>query len=402
MPSNGIITEKWACQDSTAFLLKRSIRQADAESILGDETMADLTPLQRFLLVAVTSMAIVTTAALAWGPAGHTRVGAIADQLLKDHPRAALQVRRILGTISLAQAGPWGDCVRSVSGPKGAFRYSNNARFPECDVFEGGARQLVMENYVRNNWSNFEGCKNEKGGCHSQYHFVNMELRRTRYELGDAGTHEFDIVHAMNAAIAVLRTPDCSGPNPPATTEINAPGDFHFTCGQALLMLAHFIGDLHQPLHVGSVYLDEQGRRVDPDSSQTERDRARQEVTFTRGGNQLRWPNPKPKSDPFNLHSVWDRIPSISLNKAVASARQVPPTTGPIAGWVVNWANESRARANEAFEGLTFGPKDKGTWPVRFDNQADYDNSRRQMQRQQVALAGARLAQLLTAIWPDE
>lgn len=363
--------------------------------------MANPTPRQRLLLAVLACMAIISTATLAWGPAGHTRVGAIADELLKKHPRAAQQVRRILGNISLAQAGPWGDCVRSVSGPDKGFRYTDDPRFPECDVFETATRRAVMEDYARNNWTNFDGCKDEDGGCHSQYHFVNMELRRTRYRLGDVGTHEYDIVHAMNAAIAVLRTSRCSGPTPPATNPVDVPGDFHFTCSQALLMLTHLIGDLHQPLHVGSVYLDEQGRRVDPDSSPTERDRALQEITFTRGGNQLRWPNPRPKSAAFKLHSVWDGIPSISLNSAVASAQQAPPTSGSIEGWVEQWANESRARANEAFQGLTFGRKNNGTWPVRFANQNAYDNSRRQMQRQQVALAGARLAQLLAAIWPD-
>lgn len=364
--------------------------------------MAKLTTPHRLLIAVLASMAVVTTAAFGWGAAGHSRVGAIADELVKDHPRAARQVRRILGNISLAQAGPWGDCVRSVSGPTRGFRYTDNRRFPECDVFETPARQSSMESYVRNNWSNFVGCRDEDDGCHSQYHFVNMELRRTRYRFGDVGTREFDIVHAMNAAIAVLRTPQCSGANTPATTVINVPGGFHFTCSQALLMLTHFIGDLHQPLHVGSVYLDEQGRRVDPDSSQAERNRALQEVTFTRGGNQLQWPNPAPRSRPFKLHSVWDSIPTISANQALIAARRVPPTTGPIGGWVEQWANESRDQANEAFAGLTFGEKENGIWPVRFANEGDYNTARRRIQRQQVSRAGARLAQVLAAIWPDE
>jgi hypothetical protein len=304
--------------------------------------------------------------------------------------------------LTLAQAGPWADCAKSVSGPPN-FRFVHNDRFPECNVFEGGTRQLSLESYVRSNWTNFEHCTAEGGDCHSQYHFVNVELRRASYHFGDVGTREFDIVHAMNAAIAVLRTPDCSGDNPPTTTEVDAPGHFHFTCSHALLVLTHLIGDLHQPLHVGSVYLDEQGGRVEPDSSPAERARANPDdgVTFTRGANRLRWPNPNDASRPFNLHSVWDSIPSISTNKAVTMARQVAPTTGPLGEWVEKWANESRTRANEAFEGVTFGTKQGDNWPVSFENQKAYDDARRPVQRQQVALAGARLAQLLAAIWPD-
>jgi len=33
---------------------------------------------------------------------------------------------------------------------------------------------------------------------------------------------------------------------------------------EALLLLAHFVGDLHQPLHVGAIYLDAEAKPVDP------------------------------------------------------------------------------------------------------------------------------------------
>jgi len=359
--------------------------------------------IQRVILTIVASMT-VTTGVLAWGPYGHTEVGAIADALLKaDHPRAAAQVRAILGDVTLAQAGPWGDCVRSVSDPADGFHYKPEEQYrPPCLVFEGGARQTSMENYVRNNWGTWPGCEKERDGCHSQFHFVNMALQRSNYRFGDVGTRDFDIVQTMNAAIAVLRTPDCSGPNPPATTEVHAPGNFHFTCSQALMMLVHLIGDLHQPLHVGSIYLDERGGRVDPDSSAAERDRAlRSRITFNLGGNSLTWPNPTPDKKPLNLHSMWDGAPSIVRSDAVAAARRVRPTDGDMDGWVAEWANDTRSQAVRAFNGLTFGPKQGNTWRVNFDNREDYDRAREAIQREQIAKGGARLAQLLAAIWPD-
>jgi hypothetical protein len=349
-------------------------------------------------------MAIVTTAAVAWGPPGHTEVGAVADELLKEnHPRAAAQIRAILGDITLAQAGPWGDCVRSVTGPADGFHYTPAPDFrPPCLVFEGGARQASMESYVRNNWSTWDQCKNERDGCHSQYHFVNMALQRLRYHFGDVGTRPYDIVQTMKAAITVLQTPDCSGPQPPDTTEVHAPGNFHFTCSQALMMLVHLIGDLHQPLHVGSIYLDEQGGRVDPDSSTSERARALDsKVTFNFGGNSLTWPNPGPRGGILKLHSVWDGIPSIPLSDSVAAARQVTPTTGSMDGWVEQWANDTLIQSRHAFEGLTFGSKHGNTWRVNFGNQDDYDGARERIQREQIAKGGARLAQLLATIWPD-
>ena len=33
---------------------------------------------------------------------------------------------------------------------------------------------------------------------------------------------------------------------------------------EALRLLAHYVGDIHQPLHVAAVYLDREGRVVDP------------------------------------------------------------------------------------------------------------------------------------------
>src|SRR6202035_4149196 len=57
----------------------------------------------------------------------------------------------------------------------------------------------------------------------------------------------------IGAAIAVLR----DKPAPPPFSILDKK--------EALLMLTHFVGDLHQPLHVASAYLDADGRFVDPD-----------------------------------------------------------------------------------------------------------------------------------------
>src|SRR4051812_14021566 len=99
-------------------------------------------PIQRAFLAIFAMLGIMASAASAWGPSGHKTVGAIADVLLKeDHPRAAAQVRAILGNITLEQAGPWGDCVRSVRGPSNDFHYApekEEYRIP-CRAFESGA-----------------------------------------------------------------------------------------------------------------------------------------------------------------------------------------------------------------------------------------------------------------------
>ncbi len=37
----------------------------------------------------------------------------------------------------------------------------------------------------------------------------------------------------------------------------------------ALILLAHYIADIHQPLHVGAEYFDQQGQVADPDKDKS-------------------------------------------------------------------------------------------------------------------------------------
>jgi hypothetical protein len=334
---------------------------------------------QLFVLLAM-ALACSASSVFAWGATGHSEVGKIADDLLKDHPNAAAQVRSILGPITLAQAGPWADCLRSVTGPPG-FAYAHSDQYgAPCVVFEGAELRGQMEDYVRRNWSNC--ASHAPGGCHTQYHFLDVALQRQRYEDGLVGTNDYDIVHAMNAAIVVLRGGQ-------------SPAPFDFTRRDALMMLTHLIGDLHQPLHVGAVFLDENGREVDPDSSPAERARA-ERATLTNGGNSLVWTDGARQA---NLHSAWDGV--APNDYSLGYARTVAATTGPLETWVGSWATDTLIQARGAYAGLTFARKQGNRWPLAFANRPRYDADRAAMQRLQIEKAGARLAQLLVAIWPD-
>jgi S1/P1 nuclease len=372
--------------------------------------MINFRAVRRVLIGFSATIALAGTSARAWGPVGHSEVGAVADALLESHPRAAAQVRLILGPVTLAQGGPWGDCIRSVTGPADGFRYQPLPQYrPPCVVFETPDMLASMIDYARNNWTNCSYRRND--GCHTQYHFADLALQRGQYHFGDVGTADYDIVHAIDAAVAALRSDECGGPRA-ATARPRTPAPFNFTCRQALLILTHLVGDLHQPLHVGGIYLDADGKQVDPDSSDAER--AREKDTTTIGGNWLIWTS---GDSTTNLHSAWDggitalgydqscpgRNPSnprpacVSLDRA----RQVPLTSGPIGNWPERWAAEGLERARGAFEGLSFGAKQGNRWPVIFADQSSYARRRQAVQRQQIEAGGARLAQLLRTIWPD-
>jgi hypothetical protein len=317
--------------------------------------------------------------ALAWGHDGHELIGAVADTLIAGKP-AAMQVQQILGGESLQEASLWADCARNVN-DKPPNHYAHNPQFPECDVFETPAEQQELESYVKRNLT---ACHptGEQEVCHKQYHFTDVAIERNSYDHMDVGTSDHDVVGAIQACIAVLK----GNPSP-------APFDIQGK-KEALRLLAHFVGDVHQPLHVAAVYLDTGGQTVDPDMGTFDPE------SGTRGGNLL-------KSGSQNLHHEWDTLPpSLKIGafktQAVSLAGMVPPTAGSPANWAVAWASETVIAGHKAFAGVTFGQEQSSGnsrhWP--FQAPSGYSTKRRTLQKTQLVKAGARLAQLLEATWP--
>ncbi|RZJ07865.1 MAG: hypothetical protein EOP39_15310, partial [Rubrivivax sp.] len=164
---------------------------------------------------------------------------------------------------------------------------------------------------------------------------------------------------------------------------------------EALIVLIHLVGDLHQPLHVGAVYLNEHGRRVDPDKTGFRRN------TFTVGGNSL-WVSGA-KAVPVKLHASWDAVPA-QLKPArvdaawLATARSVQRDTGEPADWPVRWGTQALEQARHAFEGMKFSERQGDRWEVELP--LGYEARAADIKRLQLTRAGARLAQLLQSIRP--
>jgi len=166
---------------------------------------------------------------------------------------------------------------------------------------------------------------------------------------------------------------------------------------EALLLLVHYVGDIHQPLHVGAVYLDAGGKIVNPEPGPVD------PATETRGGNEIIVVS----GGQGALHGTWDDIPpEYKPNKVksawLAQAKAVPSTSGAISEWSSAWASDTQKNAVKAFAGLAFGKKSpgpKGKWSVTLPT--TYSKSMNAIKKQQLTKGGARLAQLLAAIWPD-
>ena len=318
---------------------------------------------------------------LAWGYQGHRVTGAIADQLLE--PNARQQVKNILG-FELRMAGPRADCVRSVARlPDGTFRYAPSNpdyRIP-CTSFETPAETARMEDYVSRNWSNCSYLPHR--GCDEAYHFTDVPIQHDDYTRSYVGTSDHDVVSAINAAISVLM--DRPSPLPFSIRDKK----------EALFPLAHFLGDLHQPLHVGAVYLTPLGQLVNPDQGNTPFDPAAE----TAGGNDI-------TDQGINLHAEWDGIPSDLGDNAsaemVAKARAVPKTSGKVEDFAAAWASDTVHASHTAFAGATFSAAGQPQrWQVTFKDRNVYLNDQDRLKRDQLAKGGARLAQLLNAIWPS-
>lgn len=336
-------------------------------------------------------------AAHAWGSDGHQTVATLAAGLIKGTPTEA-RVAALLGDMSLPQASLWADCAKGVS-PGQNYSYPSPGKYAECAPLETPARIAEMADYVRRN---DKQCRigMDEDSCHRQAHYADIAVQRSRYVQGFVGTRGDDVAGALRTAILVLQGKPAEGPP-------------HFKSKrEALIVLVHLVGDLHQPLHVGSLYLDAQGRRVDPDKTGLD------VATFTVGGNSL-WVTsaPKPATTPAppsapataafgppKLHTLWDGVPEkFKPNRVdaawLAEARKVRTNPGDPADWPERWATQSLEQSRRAFEGLSFSPKQGSHWnvvlPPGYNARADA------IKREQLTTAGAKLAQLLKAVLPN-
>jgi hypothetical protein len=303
-------------------------------------------------------------------------VGEIAERLLVG-TNAATQVHAIIGNLSLQNASVWPDCAKGVDPDTFEYPDSVEGDFAECRPFETDEGEAAMGDFVRRNK---DGCHSDGEICHKQYHYADISIAHDHYDDGFVGARPFDVVRAIVAATEVLK-------GNPAPTPFDIKDK-----NEALKLLVHYVGDIHQPLHVGAVYLDASGKRVDPDDGTFDAD------TATRGGNNIVVHGSK-----RSLHATWDGVPS-SLTASHAGAllteaRSVAPTSGSVEDWPKAWATEAVLQAQHAFSGVRFSSRStKKRWTATVPS--NYGTTSFAIKRTQLTRGGAHLAQLLTAIWP--
>lgn len=193
---------------------------------------------------AALTLLVTAAAAHAYGPAGHQIVGAVADERLANTPTAA-KIATLLDGFTLEKASVIPDEIKGwdSKGPDDPkiFHYSSR---PRIDA------QLV--DFWRANPPTHD--RNSPIPSHHWFHYTDVPVATVhRYDDGKTGRTQWDVVHMIDYCIAVLH-----GDQP----EDN---ERKITKPIAIILLTHYIGDVHQPLHVGAEYFSQAGQPADPD-----------------------------------------------------------------------------------------------------------------------------------------
>ncbi len=311
----------------------------------------------KFFLTAFAACALASSSFGFWEE-GHETVGAIADQLIAN-TRAGQHVHDLLGDETLGVASIWADQAKG------------------SDVTE------EMEKFRTDNPK------------HREFHYTDIPFQEKHYREDSIGATNIDVVHAINACIAILQG------KPEQQTVFKDVGP-----KVALRLLVHYIGDEHQPLHVGAAFLDGTNF-INPNGYAGH-------YNPDQGGNLLMYGH-------GNLHSFWD---GAAVNQAMTNnhaatyldfskvllARPVPKwkTSNNYMSWSREWADDNLQVAAKAHALKVLDEKmapDKRThkerpqWTV-VPAVPGYDEWASKALEQRIQLGGYRLAGLLKVIWP--
>src|SRR6516225_11970411 len=202
---------------------------------------------RRGILVAIAAFAF-RASILAYAPLGHEVVGAIADERLANTPTAG-KLYALLDGLKLEKAALIADEIKGwdkkgVDDPR-SFHYSRH-----------GDLDRQLRDFWRANQPTHE--PNAPGPSHHWFHYTDVPVMPAqRYRDGTIGRGKWDVVHMIPFCIDVLQG------------RVSEQNERKITKPVALILLAHYIADIHQPLHVGAAYFDAQGGVTDPDKDKS-------------------------------------------------------------------------------------------------------------------------------------
>jgi hypothetical protein len=245
------------------------------------------------LLVGLVLIVVLTSQAFGFGPAGHQLVGDIADQLLKGTPTET-KVKALLHDITLGDAAKIADDIKSWDGqPTVHLPWTQDDEL--CDQM----REFLEAN------SNGPGSTGHHPDHHA-YHYTDISVSSDlKYDKHKTGASKDDVVRMISYCIGVLKG------------TVHQPNSRKITPAVAVILLSHYSGDIHQPLHVGAAYFDSQAKLVDPDvTSDFNGDQGGNKIQFLQGGQ---------GHAKEALHAFWD---GESVKAAIHKIKTAAGTTG--------------------------------------------------------------------------
>lgn len=248
----------------------------------------------KYFLIGLISLGWLAGQTWAYGPDGHRIVGAIADERLIDTPTGE-KIRVLLDGISLRDAAVLPDQIKrwdrdGPDNPK-SFHLPDHPKIEE---------QLVAF-WKANPPSETPRSTDDSDAMpsHHWFHYTDVPVKNPqKYADGKTGRSKWDIVHMIPYCLKVLQG------------GISEENERAITKPVAVILLAHYVGDLHQPLHVGAQFFDAAGQPVDPDAKLPP---GQKPAPFfeDQGGNTLLLTLKKPENPEevrrrTRLHSYWD------------------------------------------------------------------------------------------------
>jgi hypothetical protein len=238
--------------------------------------------MHKFISAILCIFGLAVCNSLAYGTAGHEIVGAIADERLANTPEGK-QVGELLDGLSLEKTAVIADEIKGWD-EKGvddlkSFHYSLH---PKIDA--------QLRDFWRANQPTHD--TNSAMPSHHWFHYADVPLvPPQKYGDGKAGRSNWDVVHMIGYCVEVLRG---------SVPENN---ERKITKPIAIILLSHYVGDIHQPLHVAAEYFDQRGHVVDPANAES--------ALADEGGNTLvlRLAGDPPGghlSHTKSLHGFWD------------------------------------------------------------------------------------------------
>ena len=348
-----------------------------------------------------------TVAAHAFGAPGHRLIGDIAAREADDATRS--KVRALVGDLNWGSMACLPDDIKSWD-PNASPYPDSIAALNHLNVPEHAAVYAQLRTFHDANQDFVPESPTERK--HATFHWVDIPVKDVeKYADGPTGRRPDDVVQMIKFCAGVLHG------------DVPETNQYKITKPIAVILLMHYVGDIHQPLHVGAEYFNAAGEKANPDTDKTGKDYADQ------GGNSIvvgSIAGVRTGNRPVRLHAVWDsslvdsakhqireetgksmmnETEYVAYYAAHPPADWAMPSSLPFTAWSEAWADELQPLSREAHEKLVFTDlKPVESHGLTDEHGAaseapgsDYYNWGGGVIKRQLGLAGYRLAALLKA-----